>query len=542
MKMYVKVIYGLSLTLVFFLLIFFRVHETSDEYIARGEAECNILTDYEVTSYANESAPIGITQEYRWTLHDVPKRGGAIAFYVVHQEIEIYIDDKLVYSLMSGKDNLFSKTTGYNWAKAYLYPEDEGKEIRILVQPIYQTSIRNDLTIYYGNYDIICNTLFVENLFIFVLGIVLIIIGLAFIAFVLINIKNHEIDTNIAALGIFSIFAGLWKITDMPSAPLLFPDSVLLSAITHVALPMMLLPYLFFIRNLFAQNRRRFWDCLCTVCSLVSIVMVVLQLTGIADLREMLPLCHAMIIGCIIAVVTIFLLEMRHTRFSLNLRITLICCLLCLFGTVIDMIVYYYSGDSGNMVYCLLAFLIYVVLMGYISVKNAIQLIERGKEAKKYEQLAMHDELTGLHNRAFYAQYLKKHNLQQSDCFIIMLDVNNLKQCNDTIGHDGGDRLLKNSARILSQAFHPNGKCIRIGGDEFCVLLRHVTEKECLACLKKFEELLTQYNELHPEEFPIKIAYGYAQYNDDDFDFGDTLRRADKKMYQMKTAMKTHVC
>lgn len=540
MKMYVKVIYGISLALVFFLLIFFRVHETSEEYIARDEAECSILTDYEVTSYEDESAPIGITQEYRWTLHDVPTRGGAIAFYVVHQEIEVYIDDRLVYSLMSDKDNLLTKTTGYNWAKAFLYPEDEGKEIRILVYPIYQTSIRNDLAIYYGNYDIICNTLFQENLFIFVLGVVLIIIGVAFVAFVLINLRNHEIDTNIAMLGIFSIFAGLWKISDMPSAPLLFADSVLLSAVAHIALPMMLLPYLFFLRNLFAQDRRKFWDFLCAACGLASIAMVVLQLTGIADLRQTLPLCHAMILMCIVAAVSIFLLELRHTRFSVNLRITLICCLLCLLGTIVDMITYYYSGDSGNMVYCLLAFLIYVVLMGYISVKDAVQLIERGKEAKRYEQLAMHDELTGLYNRAFYAQYLKKHNLQQSDCFIVMLDVNNLKQCNDTIGHDCGDRLLKNSAGILSQAFQPDGKCIRIGGDEFCVLLRHISEPDCKAYLKKFDELLAEFNELHPEEFPIKIAYGYAHYNEDtDFDFGDTLRRADKKMYQMKIEMKT---
>lgn len=540
MKMYVKVIYGLSLTFVFFILVFIYHHEKSDEYIARDEAECSILTDYEVTSYANESAPIGITQEYKWTLRDVPKRGGAIAFYVVHQEIEIYIDDKLVYSLTSGKDNRFTKTTGYNWSKAFLYPEDEGKEIRILVHPIYQTSIRTALKIYYGNYDIICNTLFTDNLFIFVLGIVLIIIGLAFLAFVLINIKNHELDNNIAALGIFSIFAGLWKIADMPSAPLLFPDSVLLSAITHISLPMMLLPYLLFLRNQFAQNRHKFWDFLCTICGLVSIGTIILQITGIADLRQSLSLCHVMIIICILSIMTVFVQEMRHINFTMNLRITITSCMLCLFGTLVDMVVFYYSGNSGNMIFGTLAFLIYVVLVGYTSVKEAMQLVERGKEAKKYERLAMHDELTGLHNRAFYAQYLKKHNLQQTDSFIVMFDVNNLKQCNDTIGHDGGDRLLKNSARILEQAFQPNGKCIRIGGDEFCVILRHVTEKECLSCLKKLDELLAEFNELHPEEFPIKIAYGYAYYNEgDDFDFGDTLRRADKKMYQMKVAMKT---
>ncbi len=540
MKTYVKVLYGISLTLVFFMLVFFHVHEKADEYIARDATEYRILTDYEVTSYADESAPVGITQEYRWILHDVPKQYGVVAFYVFHQEIEIYLEDELIYSLTAGEDNLVSKTPGYRWAKAPLYPEDEGKELRILVHPVYETSIRNDLTIYYGNYGTICNAVFWNNFFVFLLGMIFIIIGLAFIIFVLINIKNSEIDTNIAMLGVFSIFAGSWKMSDMTSSPIIFDHSVALSALALSSIEMMLLPYIFFVRNQFAQNRRRFWDFLCASSSIVTLFIVILQLTGIADLRETLPLCHATVIVVIISIVVLFFLEFRHITFTVNLRVTVICCLLCLLGTFIDMAMYYYSGDSGNMVYGLLAFLIYVVLMGAISVKNAIQLMARGKEAKRFEQLAMHDELTGLHNRAFYAQYLKEYNLQQNGCFIVMLDVNNLKQCNDTMGHDCGDRLLKNSAALLAQAFHAAGKCIRIGGDEFCVLLRHATEKSCQACLKKFDELLTEFNAAHPEEFPIKIAYGYAQYNEeDDFDFGDTLRRADKKMYQMKIKMKT---
>lgn len=178
--------------------------------------------------------------------------------------------------------------------------------------------------------------------------------------------------------------------------------------------------------------------------------------------------------------------------------------------------------------------------MGYMSLREALKLIEQGREAKRFEQLALHDELTGLYNRAFYAQYLKKHNLQQSDSFIIMFDVNNLKKCNDTVGHDCGDRLLQNSARILEQSFQPAGKCIRMGGDEFCVILRHISEKDCQTCLRRFDALLAEFNTAHPNEFPVEIAYGYTNYNDEeDFDFGDTLRRADKKMYQMKMHMKT---
>lgn len=540
MKRHVKIIYGFSLVLVLFMLILFHSHERSDEYVLNDERECSILTDYDVTSYDDESAPIGITQEYKWILHDIPTRSGGVTFYVIHQEIEIYIDDTLVYSLHADEDNYFSKTVGCDWAKAFLYPEDEGKEIRILVQPIYESSIGNELTIYYGNYDTICNRIVQNNLPILALGIIAIVIGIVFIGFVIVNRRTHDFDTSLAMLGVFSIFTGLWKVSDMPAASLIFKDSMTLSALAIISISMMAVPYIFFIRNQIAVASHRFWDAVCVGANLVCIAIVLLQLTGIADLRQTLSLCHAMAVICILLIMVKLFQEMRHRKLSARLKVTVICCILCLLGTFIDMMVYYHSGNSGTMMYCLFAFLIYVISMGYISLKEALSLIEQGRKAKHYEQLALHDELSGLYNRAFYAQYLEKHNLHQPDSFIIMFDVNELKQCNDTFGHDCGDRLLRNSASILEEAFLPEGKCIRMGGDEFCVIVRHTTEKFIQERLKKFERLLMIFNETHPDEFPVRIAYGYANYDDEnDFDFSDTLRRADRCMYQMKLEMKT---
>lgn len=541
MRKCVKIIYGISFALVMIMLAVFHIHERTNKYVARNEAKCQILTDYDVTSYDNASAPVGITQEYTWILEDIPKRSGCIMFYTIHQEIDIYVGDELLYTLSSNEDNYFSRSTGCDWTTVFLYEEDAGKEIRILVHPIYETSIGNDLTIYSGNYDTIRVNIIMDNFFILLLGIVAIIIGLIFITFVLLNIKNHELDRSIAMLGFFSVFAGLWKISDISSAPLLFPNPLTISSLALISLSMMVTPYIFYIRNQFTRTKHLFWDMLCIGSSLVCIVIVILQLTGTADLRETLPLCHIMTALVIACLLVMLFWEAFHTKYSTKLKITIICCILCLLGTCLDMAIYYISGSSGNMFYCLMAFLIYVVLMGYMSVKEATKLMKRGKEAKRYELLAMHDELTGLYNRAFYAEYLKKHDMQCSDCFIIMLDVNNLKQCNDNIGHDCGDRLLKNSSYIIEQAFLPEGKCIRLGGDEFCVILRHINEEECQTYLRRFDERLAEFNISHPDEFPIHIAYGYAHFDDAcDFDFGDTLRRADKGMYQMKMAMKTN--
>lgn len=540
MRKYAKIMYGVSLALVVLLLAFIHFHERIDEYVPREDADCEIFTDYEVRTYENEDAPLGITQEYKWTLTDVPARNGCITFYTVHQEVKIYIGDELIYRLAKGDGNWLSDSVGCDWAKAYLQVDDEDQEIRILVNPIYKSSIDHEIKIYYGNFDTITLEILHENLPVLVIATLAIIIGSLFIVFVLINIQNKEMDRNIAMLGLFSLFAGLWKIADMTAAPFIFKNPLILSTIAIISLPMMVAPFIFYVQSQLSKATHRFLDFLCIIASVVSIEIILLQLTGVSDLRQTLIMSHVMIVIMVFLIMAVIFREAKRNDFSIRLRITMVCCLLCLAGTIMDMIVYYVSGSSGTMVYGLLSFILYALLMGYISLKEARKLIERGKEAKRYEELAMHDELTGLYSRAFYSDYLKKHNMQNRDCYIVMLDVNNLKQCNDSIGHDCGDELLKNSAGIIEYAFQPNGKCVRLGGDEFCVMLRGIDDVECKNCLKLFDDLLIQFNTTYPNEFPVNIAYGYAHFDSElDFDFADTLRRADKMMYQMKMMMKT---
>ena len=539
MRKYVKIVFGISLALAMLLISISLIHEKNVEEIPRNEQRSTIFTDYEKNTYENENAPIGITEEYKWTLTNVPKRGGCVTFLSVHQEVEVFVDDTLIYSLTSHDDNIMTDTTGYQWIKAFVYESDEGKEIRILIHPIYDTSIGATPDFYYGNFDTIRSNQLIQHFPTFILCIFAMVLGIALIIFSIICIRNSGVDRSIAMLGFFSIFAGLWKMCDMTSASLMIELPLTLSTVAIISLSIMVVPYIYFIRSQCDPARHYIWNILCLICSGITILITVLQLFGIKDLRETLLLSHAMIVIAILTVVVLLVWEVRKTTLTKKLKLTLICCILCVTGTAVDMIVYYIAGSSGNMIYCLLAFTIYVILMAIYSIKEMRHLMERGKKAKHFEKLAMHDQLTELYNRAFYNEFIEKNDMQQSDCYVIMMDVNNLKLCNDTIGHDKGDRLLQNAAGIIQHAFLPNGKCIRMGGDEFCVLLMHVQEEECIRCLKAFDELLLRFNETYSDEFPVEIAYGYASFDaKQDFDFADALRRADKKMYQMKMDMK----
>lgn len=539
MKNLAKIIYALCAGLVLIMILTFAFGQQVNESILRGEPTFEILTDCEVTAYKNENAPIGITQEYKCILQDIPTYNGCVIFYTAHQEVDAYLDGELVYQLKVSEDNTITKTPGYEWAEIYIDEADEGKELVIHLHPSYESSLVNKPQIYFGDLNAIRDHLMVTNLPVMLIAALAIILGVVFIVFYVSNIRNEELDRSIFMLGIFSIIAGLWKMCDMTAAPIIFTNSLVMSGIAIIAITMMIVPFLTFIQHQLHKENSKAWFVVSVLCNLVSITMVVLQLCGIADLRETLTVSHIMIVLTIVFVMVNVIREAGRTKFSSKMKLTVSCCLLCILGVIVDMAVYYYSGNSGSMIYCLLAFLIYATLMGLMSAKETRRLIVRGHQADHFENLAFHDTLTGLYNRAFYYEFLKTHNVYRENCFIVMMDVNDLKLCNDTMGHDWGDELLINSAKLIKEAF-PIGECLRMGGDEFCVLLPESSEAECKLCLNTFDELLEKFNENNKSAFPVSIAYGYANFiKKIDLDFGDTLRRADRAMYQMKMDMKT---
>ena len=539
MKKYTRILYWITLASVLLLVTLFWSFETVDESIREVSKGFTILTDVEPVSYSDAASSTGISQEYRWTLQHVPARNGEVAFYVVHQSVEVFIDNALVYSLTPKDNGALSNTVGCYWAKVYLSSRDEGAEIRVLVHPLYKSSVGKRLTFYYGDSSAIYKSIVKQSLPIMLVSIAAILAGAYFLLFVLLNYRMSEMGADIALLGIFSVFAGLWKLSDVQAAPLIFSNPPLLSAIALISLPMLTVSVAFFLRNQFEPSKRKILDVVGSMCCVLTITIVLLQLSGAADLRQTLFISHFMVATVSFLMLYLILGELFRKGLSKKLQITLTCCVICLLGTITDMGIYIFSNTSGSTIYGIVSLLIYAVAMGYYSIVDAQDLIKRGRDAERYEDLALHDPLTGIFSRVFYNQYVEKHKSRLDSCFVIMFDINNLKLCNDTKGHFLGDLLLCKCARLLEQAFLPDGICIRLGGDEFCVLYRNSTAEEIESYLTEFDWRLADFNNEHPAEFPVQIAYGYAQFDrQKDQDLNDTLRRADQKMYEMKHRMK----
>lgn len=161
---------------------------------------------------------------------------------------------------------------------------------------------------------------------------------------------------------------------------------------------------------------------------------------------------------------------------------------------------------------------------------------EKQEEIENITYIAYHDELTGLRNRQSFKEACD--TVSPKEVCIGSVDVNNLKQTNDTMGHKYGDILLKSVAEALTEVFGQDN-VYRIGGDEFSVLLEGEREGAINGKIEAFETILKDKEAALPEgeKFEIGASVGFA-YGDGIKTVSDVLNEADGYMYESKRKSK----
>ena len=152
---------------------------------------------------------------------------------------------------------------------------------------------------------------------------------------------------------------------------------------------------------------------------------------------------------------------------------------------------------------------------------------------------ALHDELTGLPNRALFWEHLT-HRLATSDrrqtgFAVLFLDVDDFKAVNDGFGHAAGDRLLVDVASRLRASLRGGDTAARVGGDEFVVLLDDVASKgAALSVAERLSEALRAPYEVEPEQRTVTASIGVALGPTDLGTSDQLVAAADAAMYDAK--------
>lgn len=165
---------------------------------------------------------------------------------------------------------------------------------------------------------------------------------------------------------------------------------------------------------------------------------------------------------------------------------------------------------------------------------NIRDITERKRQEEKIKKLTYRDSLTGLYNRRFFEEELKRLDTKrQLPISIIMADVNGLKIINDSYGHQKGDEVLEKTADILKSSLREEDILARQGGDEFAVLLPKTSKKECSKILSRIKKKTKKVKD-NKLQVPVSVAVGMAVKNEMSEDINEVYQKADDAMYKNK--------
>ncbi|MGH7255115.1 MAG: diguanylate cyclase domain-containing protein, partial [Nitrospirales bacterium] len=159
-------------------------------------------------------------------------------------------------------------------------------------------------------------------------------------------------------------------------------------------------------------------------------------------------------------------------------------------------------------------------------------------ELKRLRFNAATDPLTGLYNRRLFDEYFRRELTRSSrhayPLALVLFDLSNFKQVNDTYGHAVGDSVLLTLARISAETIRGSDYPFRIGGDEFAVLLPQSDSQSAQTLIRRIvQKFQDQVRELVPD-LELRLDYGVALFPDDGESPANLFQAADRRLYASK--------
>lgn len=171
-----------------------------------------------------------------------------------------------------------------------------------------------------------------------------------------------------------------------------------------------------------------------------------------------------------------------------------------------------------------------------------LYLIELKAAREKLDYTSNHDMLTGLYNRRFFENVMKRSKEEKERAFsVAMIDVDDFKKANDTYGHEAGDKVLENVSECVNACLPSNGIAVRWGGEEFVLYLPQMNKEGALEILEGFRGKLQASPVVYKgQTISITVTIGLCS-GCNILDYENYLREADEKLYWGKTHGKNQI-
>lgn len=347
------------------LLVYLWMTPNIDFRQSRVQQGYKIVEDVFYQELKSLDTPIGIDREFRFILSDEIAHDTTLIFNFSHQNVNVYIGEEHVYALQSAEELRIIRTPGTNWAMIPLYREDIGKEVRVVLTPVYENYKTQEIQFLVGSKYAVYKDEMVKALPEMILSGINILVGsVLFGAAVYFSVKKIK-GAEFYALAMLAVSLGLWNFTQSDFASFILQEKTVF--MYYISLTMLMLCIIPLIKSISIPEKklsRKVLELWCMLCSIVCIIQLFLQILGIFDLREMLKTTHTMIAVSSLLLLFAGLVSWFSNTKSEETDIKHSAVYLLGIGALIDMTLYYIKGNSSNLLFVLLAILCYVLIEG----------------------------------------------------------------------------------------------------------------------------------------------------------------------------------
>lgn len=373
------VIAGIAVT---FFLILLGVLEKTEVLQERTEKGYTIVQEYICQELEVADAPIGIKKEYTFYLNEAASGDTYLAFYTVHQYVEVWLDGHQIYGLgLSGEASL-NRTVGSNWVLIPLYREDARKEIRVEITPVYEDFRNREVEFLVGSELAIYRDRLFKDLPQLILSVMAIFIGFLFVCVAGYNQFRKHRGKGLVALGFFSVMMGVWRLTDTRFTPFMFPNHPVLLFYLSVSMLMLgMIPLMKWLEEYFTEKGKNVINLYCMVSSAICLLQLFCQIAGIAEFRETLFITHILIGAGVVIAIALVIYERVKYPDNIKVKAGNKLPYICVAGVIGDVAAFYVKGNSSGLLFSLFGFLLYIVMMGIATLfyfsEQELQLAEQ---------------------------------------------------------------------------------------------------------------------------------------------------------------------
>ncbi len=509
------------------LVLFARYSTAENKYNATLEDATQIVEPTNVETIDET------TEEYNLVFESVNETNNTLLFYTNHEEVFVYIEGDLIYSLESDV-SVFGRTPGASWNMVSL-PVDT-TEVSVVTRQAYPSLAKQEIEFKLGNAITMLRNVVTGSITDVCICLSILLIGFALLAFWMLVFRKVNQQKEILYLGMFALVFGIWAFGETRVAVYMFDNRAFWSYMAFTCLMTMCLPFLYFIREFLQTEDKHLHKLIAGYIVIETIVAQFLHITGIAGVKETVMFTMANIIFTILYLFYGIVMAIKNKKSKRRIVANILGLLALLVTTIVDMGGYFVNVSESNQ-FGKLGFLVYAVVLGVETARAAQERMQEAQKMEIYREMAVKDFPTGCYNRNAYSQDTSM-GTELTGVQIITFDLNNLKQCNDIKGHMAGDKYIADAAHMIQDIFKGLGKVYRIGGDEFCIVAKGVEEDVIIEKREVLKRAIEGYRKKNKDD-GFGIACGYAVYNPDiDKDIEETRHRADLSMYENKKEIK----